>query len=288
MKAARIPWVALTLLSLIGLAGAQEKGKYPAPRFPSYVRPAKSIEDVMPFARAAVRQTGGRTPLGLVEKGQTVALFTEPTADDMVMQAIKRAYEERGVKVQIVPEHQLLGVSKEDALKAVKANRWFTSEQGYMEVRTWLLQHFSDPEVPKKWLREHRPDLYKAIFQREGDSAQELVDLGRKFGGRSVGDAIVKYLDQHKEVNAIFWRRGGRTATRRAIEAHANKYYGNFIFDNRYELMNKAATFPGDIWRLAEERVVEPLAWTDRVEVNDPEGTNFSFELEEKQAQAWA
>ncbi len=63
MKAVRIPWVVLTLLSLIGLAGAQEKGKYPAPRFPSYVRPPKSIEDVMPFARAAVRQTGGRTPL---------------------------------------------------------------------------------------------------------------------------------------------------------------------------------------------------------------------------------
>ena len=63
---------------------------------------------------------------------------------------------------------------------------------------------------------------------------------------------------------------------------------GNFIFDNRYELMNKAATFPGDIWRLAEERVVEPLSWADRVEVSDPEGTNFAFELDEKQAQAWA
>ena len=80
MKKARIGWTALILFSLIGLTGAQEKGKYPAPRFPSYVRPPKSIDDVMPFARAAVRQTGGRTPLGLVEKGQTVAIFTEPTA----------------------------------------------------------------------------------------------------------------------------------------------------------------------------------------------------------------
>ena len=120
-----------------------ESPKYPAPRFPSYVRPPKSIEDVMPFARAAVRQTGGRTPLGLVEKGQTVAIFTEPAAEEMVMQAIKRAYEERGVKVQIVPEHELLGVGKEEALKAVKASRWFTSEQGYMEMRAWLLQRFS-------------------------------------------------------------------------------------------------------------------------------------------------
>jgi hypothetical protein len=135
-----------------------ESLKYPAPRFPSYVKPPKSIEDVMPFARAAVRQTGSRTPLGLVEKGQTAAIFTEPAADEMVMQAIKRAYEERGVKVQIVPEHQLLGVSKEEAVKAVKANRWFTSEQGYIEVRSWILQRFGDAEVPKKWLKERRPD----------------------------------------------------------------------------------------------------------------------------------
>jgi len=151
-----------------------------------------------------------------------------------------------------------------------------------------VTKRFGDAEVPKKWLRDRRPDLYKAVFQREDDSSQELIDLGRRFGGKSVADAIIKYLEQHKEVSAVFWRRGGRTVTRKAIEPHGSKFYGNFIFDNRYELMNKAATFPGDIWRLAEERVVEPLAWTDRVEVNDPEGTNFSFELEEKQAQAWA
>src|SRR5215471_9074949 len=174
----------LTLLILVACltaasyARAAESSKYPPPRFPSYVRPPKSIDDVMPFARAAVRQTGGRTPLGLVEKGQTVAIFTEPLAEEMIMQAIKRAYEERDVKAQIVPEYQLLGVSKEEAVKAVKANRWFTSEQGYMEMRDWILKRFSDPEVPKKWLREHRPDLYKAVFQREDDNSPDLIDLG--------------------------------------------------------------------------------------------------------------
>ena len=86
-------------LVCISIALGAEKSKYPPPRFPSYVRPPKSLDDVLPFARAAVRQTGGRTPVGLVEKGMTVAIFTEPTAEDMIMQAIKRAYEERGVKV---------------------------------------------------------------------------------------------------------------------------------------------------------------------------------------------
>ncbi|HKA32331.1 MAG TPA: hypothetical protein VKH64_03905 [Candidatus Binatia bacterium] len=265
-----------------------EQAKYPAPRFPSYLKPPKSIEDIMPYARAAVRQTGGRTPLGLVEKGQTVAIFTEPKADEMVLQAIKRAYEERGVKIQMIPESQLLGVTKEEALKAVKALRWFTSEQGYMEAHRWILNAFSDPSVPKKWIKEKRPDLYKAMFEKEETLSQEQVDLARKFGGRNVAQVIVKYLDQHKEVDAVFWRRGGRTNTRRQIEPYHNKLYGNFIFDNRYELMNKASTFPGDVWRLVEERVIEPLRWIDQVRVNDPEGTNFSFEVDEKQALSWA
>ena len=59
----------VTLILSVNFAGAAENKNYPPPRFPSYVRPPKSIEDVMPFARAAVRQTGGRTPLGLVEQG---------------------------------------------------------------------------------------------------------------------------------------------------------------------------------------------------------------------------
>ncbi len=241
--------IALSVFAVLGFPQAainQERGKYPPPRFPSYVKPPKSLDDVLPFARAAVRQTGGRTPLGLVEKGQTVAIFTEPAAEEMILQGIKRAYEERGVKVQMVAEHQLLGVKKEEALKAIKANRWYTSEHGYMEVRSWILQRFGDAEIPKSWLKERRPDLYKAVFQKEEESSQEL------------------------------------------IEPHGSRFYGNFIFVNRYELMNKAATFPGDIWRLAEERVIEPLSWIDRVEVSDPEGTRFSFELNEKQAQAWA
>src|SRR5918996_2533234 len=104
---------AVFLLSMVSVAFASllsgaENTKYPAPRFPSYLKPPKSIDDVMPFARAAVRQTGGRTPFGLVEKGMTTLIVTEISADAMVLQAVKRAFEERGVKVYIVAENELL------------------------------------------------------------------------------------------------------------------------------------------------------------------------------------
>src|ERR1700752_2002883 len=112
--------IAMMLLGSFQFSGAAEKTKYPAPRFPSYLKPPKSIEDIMPFARAAVRQTGGRTPLGLVEKGSAALIVTEVGADAMVMQALKRAYEERGVKTYIVSEAELLGINKDDAQKAIK------------------------------------------------------------------------------------------------------------------------------------------------------------------------
>ena len=114
-------WIALLVVifasSWSDISSSAEKSAYPPPRFPSYLKPPKSIDEVMPFARAAVRQTGGRTPLGLVEKG-TVLIVTDSVAEDLIMQAIKRAYEERGVKVQIVPEYELVGVSKDEARKA--------------------------------------------------------------------------------------------------------------------------------------------------------------------------
>src|SRR5204862_3940770 len=176
---------AVCLVSAYAVRSA-EQAKYPAPRFPAYLKPPKSIDDIMPYARAAVRQTGGRTPLGLVEKGTAALIVTEINADPMIMQAIKRAFEERGVKLYIVPENELLGISKEDALKAFQSSRWYTGEQGYMEVRHWLDDLFIDSEVPKKWLKERRSDLYNRVYAKGDEAPQKERDLAKQFGGPNV------------------------------------------------------------------------------------------------------
>ena len=280
-------FLAALFFGLVSTLSGAESSRYTPPRFPSYLKPPKSIDDVMPFARAAVRQTGGRTPLGLVEKGMSVLIVTEVRADPMVMQAIKRAYEERGVKVYLASEHELLGVNKEEAIKAIGATRWYTSEQGYMEISHWLDDLFIDSEVPKKWLKERRPDLFNAVYAKVEEVPQKQRDLAKQFDSPNVAERIVKYLDQHPDFKAVFWRRGGRPRTARLLKEHSSKFFGNFIFDNRYELMNKASTFPGDVWKLAEERIIEPLAWADRVEASDPEGTKMSFEVSEEHAKIW-
>lgn len=277
MKRFMLALVAMVSLGFAGSA-AGEKEKYPAPRFPSYLKPPKSIEDVMPFARAAVRQTGGRTPLGLVEKGKTVLLVaTDHVAEPMVLEAVRRAYAERGVTARIMKEHELRGLTLEESLAIRKAEVWYTSEQGYFEADftgTW----------PIEWFKKSRPDLYAKLFP-EIKYSEALAKKVKETP--AIAKAIIKYLDEHPEINVVYFTRGGRQRRARELEHHREKMYGNFIFDNRWEMMSKVPEFPGDVWRLAEERVIEPIAWFDRVHATDPEGTNITMEVNEKTAEAW-
>src|SRR5262249_58133868 len=88
----------------------------PPPAFPSYLKKPDSIEALMPQARAAVRQTGGRSALGLVEPGKTALIVVgelrDSRPDMMGQEAIKRAMEERGVKCIILTGWELLSLAE--------------------------------------------------------------------------------------------------------------------------------------------------------------------------------
>src|ERR1051326_6015921 len=135
--------VVLTVLALpLALSAAMfaAESKYPQPRFPSYLKTPKSIDEIMPFARAVARQTTGLQGAGLGSRkpGESVALVVEPSSEDMVVEAIRRAMDERGVKLHVLASYELVGVPRADALEAIKARRQTTAEQGYMEARRWM------------------------------------------------------------------------------------------------------------------------------------------------------
>src|SRR5262245_42578345 len=108
----------------LGLIGPGTTKPVPPPAFPSYLKKPDSIEQLMPQARAAVRQTGGRSALGLIEPGKTALIvigeLRDSKPDMLVQDAIKRAMEERGVKTIILTVWELLGLT----------------EQQYNEIRT--------------------------------------------------------------------------------------------------------------------------------------------------------
>src|SRR5512138_884905 len=89
------------------------KVTYAEPRFPSYLKPPSSLEDVLPHVRPLARNKIGfqGNGLGIAQSGETVAFILSATAEDLIVQAVKRAMEERGVKVNLVHEYEVAGVS---------------------------------------------------------------------------------------------------------------------------------------------------------------------------------
>jgi hypothetical protein len=283
------------LLLIISLAAsgsvfAAEKNSYPAPRFPSYTKAPKSIDEVMPYARAIARQTTGLQGdgFGILKDGESVALVLTATAEDMVVQAIKRAIEERGVKVNLLYEYELVGVSRADAAELRKARRQFSSEQGYMEARRWIDERFADPEAPKKWLKERRPDIYDSLYPAKAEVSDRLKETAKKLDRENIGKGIKQFLEKNPNVRGFFWGTGGTTTLRRYVRPYEEKYLGVMVYDNRWTVMSKISSFPGDVWRLAEERTIEPIAWADSLQITDPEGTNLTSELTEDMSERWA
>jgi hypothetical protein len=104
-----------------------------------------SDEKVLPHVRPLARNKIGfqGNGLGIAQAGDTVAFILPATAEDMIVQAVKRAVEERGVKVNLVQEYEVAGVSRDDAARFEKARRTFTSEQAYMEATWWVETNYS-------------------------------------------------------------------------------------------------------------------------------------------------
>ena len=48
------------------------------------------------------------------------------------------------------------------------------------------------------------------------------------------------------------------------------------------------STYPGDVWQLAEEQLLEPIAYASGLEITDPEGTNIRADITEDMARRWA
>ena len=143
----------------------QTQGKglgYPEPRFPSYLKPPSSIEEVMPYVRPLVRARRGLqgAGLGIIEKGETALFVVSTDAEDMIVNAVVKGMEERGAKVVVKRDYELAGIPQEEAIAYRKARRTYTSEQGYMEAANWVDANFPKPEKAKAWLKQRRPDLY--------------------------------------------------------------------------------------------------------------------------------
>src|SRR5215217_6132323 len=92
--------------------------KYPAPRWPSYFKTPKSADELMPAARLLVRNQSGLQGkgMGILKEGDKVLIVTADDSDQMVIDAVRKALEERKITPYIKYTYEMKGITKEQAL----------------------------------------------------------------------------------------------------------------------------------------------------------------------------
>ena len=277
-----------TLRKEIGLIGPGPASPLPTARFPGYLRTPETVEELLPQARFAVQQKGGRSPLGLTNPGDVVLIPIPHNADPMVQEAITRAYAQRNVEARILYEHDLAGVSKEILEIIDEIQNVFRAGDGQQELNFLnITGKIPDWDAAVAWTRQQDPVLAGATWPEFEYNDEQLAELARNYEGM-VNAAVIKYLDVHPEVNKMFWRTGGRAIARQDLKHHGTKLYGNYTYLNNFDIMSKVPAYPSDVWRLIESKLMEPTSYTDRVEVSDPEGSAFYFELTPQEALSWS
>jgi hypothetical protein len=242
---------------------------YPAPRFPKYLRTVTSVEPLMPSARLAVRQIGGRTPLGLIRSGEHVLLAVPDRQDRLVVDAIKRALEERGAKVTVLFNAQAQGFTDRQARENREAEKaWLTyGDQGWKEMGTFR------PELQRFLTAEQRKAVVPPPLPHPEKSELEVVPA---------------FVAKHPEIDRVVYGIGGRPFQIRALGPNSAKFLGNWTYIAQTDLLSKVAEFPGDVWKLQEEKVLDAIPFVEYVHASDPEGTDVTFSVTEDEAAKWA
>src|SRR5947209_16005465 len=152
-------------------AGAGPNEKYPEPRWPSYFKPPKTVDDLMPAARALVRNQSGLQGkgMGILAAGESVLIVTNNDADPMVIDAIRRALVERKVNPHIKFVYEMSGETKEqaDARIAKRDKGHEIAKAGIYQASQWIENQFPNPAEPKAYLQKRRPEVYQELFPGE-------------------------------------------------------------------------------------------------------------------------
>src|SRR5262249_10881197 len=157
--------------SAAGRAGAAAGDTYPEPRWPSYFKPPKSVDDLMGAARSFVRNQSGLQGkgMGILQPGESVLIVANNDADPMVLDAITRALDERKVKSHLKFVYEMAGETKEaaDARIAKRGKGQDIGKAGIYQASQWIDNQFPNPAEPKAWLKARKPGVYAELFPGE-------------------------------------------------------------------------------------------------------------------------
>lgn len=245
-------------------APEQSAGGYPAPRFPKFVAQPTDA-DLLAAARVIVRQPHGLAPLGTAQPGQTVHVILQYQQDMRVWKAVQQAWAERGVKAIGVPMSTVAGMSKPEYAAKVTSTL-LRGQDGWKELGVF------DPI--------YMPYLPAAV-QKEIGTPLTIMSRNRLYLG--------KFLDQHPEIEHLYIDPGGGSFFFVAFagDRHAKKFMGNWMYEDKTDLLMKSASFPADVWSMVEDKIVKPIDKVSEGSFVDPEGTSLRWTVTRPQALKW-
>ncbi len=136
--------------STAGRAGAAAGEKYPEPRWPSYFKPPKSVDDLMEAARSFVRNQSGLQGkgMGILQPGESVLIVASNEADPMVLDAITRALVERKITPHMKFVYDMSGEAKAqaDARQKQREKGRDITKAGIYQASQWIENQFPNPK----------------------------------------------------------------------------------------------------------------------------------------------
>jgi hypothetical protein len=172
------------------------------------------------------------------------------------------------VKVTALKSYQVQGLTERQYRENAAAAQPYETKghEGWKEVSGERLRRFLPADVQKQLTPP--PPPHRATTS----------DL----------QGTVDYVAAHPEVDRVIFGGGGRARQQRAFGKNAAKFLGNWTYVRQTDLLSKVPEFPGDVWKLAEQKILDALPFIESVRMTDPEGTDVRWSVTEEGAEKWA
>ena len=126
----------------------------------------------MPAARSLVRNKSGflGVGMGVLQTGETVLLVRQRRAPiRWSSRRSSRRSASAASRAEVKYTFELLGMTREQVDRQEQNLRKGRriADAGIYQASQWITGQFPDPTVPKKWLKERRPDVYAELFPAE-------------------------------------------------------------------------------------------------------------------------
>jgi hypothetical protein len=201
----------------------------------------------------------GRTALGILTKEDFALIVVPPWQDREILQAVLNALEKKGIRADVLWEHDLLHVPYEDLVHTTAAEGW-------------------------KELLYFQPSMAEFLTSR----GIEEMPPGRICRTEDLSRPLGDYMRANPKYTAVFMQTGGGGHIQNGMGDQRNKFKGQWEHITRERFLSNFVLYPSEIVSMLDRKVLEMGARVAEIRCTDPCGTYFTCPVDEEEASIWA